>query len=44
MRLAKNEETPQAKKSIVAQAIAAVTAGATFAFGLAADAPLIPAM
>jgi DNA-binding transcriptional ArsR family regulator len=44
MRLAKDDEKPQPRKGVVAQAIAAVTAGATFAFGLAADAPLIPAM
>jgi len=43
MRLAKPEEKQQ-KRGVVAQAIAAVTAGATFAFGLAADAPVMPAM
>lgn len=42
MRLPKMEEKP--RRSVVAQAIAAITAGATFAFGLAADAPVIPAM
>jgi DNA-binding transcriptional ArsR family regulator len=43
MRLTRIEEKP-VKKGVVAQAIAAVTAGATFAFGLAADAPVMPAM
>jgi DNA-binding transcriptional regulator GbsR (MarR family) len=41
MRMAKTEDKP-AKKSVLVQAIAAVTAGATFAFGPAADAPVIP--
>jgi DNA-binding transcriptional regulator GbsR (MarR family) len=43
MRLSKMEER-QPKRSVVAQAIAAITAGATFAFGLAADAPVVPTM
>ncbi len=42
MRVPLADERP--KRGMVAQAVAAVTAGATFAFGLAADAPVIPAM
>lgn len=44
MRLSKNEERAQSRRSVVASAIAAFTAGATFVFGLAADAPVIPSM
>ncbi len=43
MRLPRQEERV-ARRTVVAQAIAAFTAGATFVFGLAADAPVIPAM
>jgi hypothetical protein len=43
MRLPVREEKPL-RRAVVAQAIAAFAAGATFVFGLAADAPLIPAM
>jgi hypothetical protein len=43
MRLPKTEEK-RISRAVVAQALAAFTAGATFVFGLAADAPVIPAM
>lgn len=42
MRVPLNGERP--RRAVVAQAIAAFTAGATFVFGLAADAPAVPVM
>ena len=44
MRMTKAEEKPQVRKGVVAHAMAALTAGIAFVFGLAAEAPVIPAM
>ena len=44
MRMIKPEERAPARKGVVAQAVTAVAAGATFVFGLAADVPVVPAM